>query len=333
MLTRRRQGWVPNPKPPVKLHTHKRSKAKQKPPRPPNRKQPTWEDPEAATTSAMMQFVDPYEQDPDLGEPGRRWMAPEIRLKSNEDLQKLWVVLLKERNMLYTAKLLHKKRGTEMPHPIRLNHVRKSMAMIKVVLGERQVAKNLRDARLTAEGLQARALERLDMGKGLVWPQWIPGTDRELPLGRDITFNIVLHTKDKSPVGKDKPPPEAISLSLTDNGKEFSPQKLVSQIWLRPLAKRRPNELMYACHVHLMPDALNDATRFLGASDTELGPPLPAQLSASLYGEPLGTVPVLLLPTQAYIRRLKLRKINKDMSVVFKERFAMEDDPKYQPTA
>lgn len=88
--------------------------------------------------SAMMEFVDPYELNPDEGKPGRRWRASEIRLKSNEDLQKLWVVLLKERNMLYSTLLMHQKRKTQMPHRDRIKKCRKSMAMIKVVLGERE---------------------------------------------------------------------------------------------------------------------------------------------------------------------------------------------------
>lgn len=61
-----------------------------------------------------------------------------MRLKSDKDLQKLWVVLMMERNMLHSTRMLHEKRKTQMPHKSRIAKVRKSMAMVKVVLGERR---------------------------------------------------------------------------------------------------------------------------------------------------------------------------------------------------
>jgi large subunit ribosomal protein L47 len=94
----------------------------------------------ASLTQFLEAFVDPYEVDPKLPPPGRRWSAAEIRLKSDDDLQKLWVVLLRERNMLYSVKMLHERRKTSMPHRDRLQKTRKSMAMIKRVLGERDRA-------------------------------------------------------------------------------------------------------------------------------------------------------------------------------------------------
>eukprot|EP01129_Flabellula_baltica_P005781 TRINITY_DN2117_c0_g1_i2.p1 TRINITY_DN2117_c0_g1~~TRINITY_DN2117_c0_g1_i2.p1 ORF type:complete len:122 (-),score=29.14 TRINITY_DN2117_c0_g1_i2:16-381(-) len=73
---------------------------------------------------------------------GRAWSASELRLKSFSDLHKLWFVLLKEKNMLLTQREAFRKSGEResYPSPYRLRKVRKSMARIQVVLGERKKA-------------------------------------------------------------------------------------------------------------------------------------------------------------------------------------------------
>ncbi|GAA0173548.1 ribosomal protein [Lithospermum erythrorhizon] len=85
---------------------------------------------------------------------GRGWKASELRLKSWDDLNKLWYVLLKEKNMLMTQKQILDSRNLRFPNPeqylkkrrpledddILASHmVRKSMCRIKHVLTERAI--------------------------------------------------------------------------------------------------------------------------------------------------------------------------------------------------
>ncbi|KAH0449239.1 hypothetical protein IEQ34_023039 [Dendrobium chrysotoxum] len=71
---------------------------------------------------------------------GRGWKASELRLKSWEDLHKLWYVLLKEKNMLMTQRQMLHAQNLRFPNPERIPKVRKSMCRIKHVLTERAIA-------------------------------------------------------------------------------------------------------------------------------------------------------------------------------------------------
>ena len=75
-------------------------------------------------------------------------------------------------------------------------------------------------------------------------------------------------------------------------------------------------------------DTFDSRDRKFLMSDTELGPPLDAQLSATLYGEAVGAapVPVLLLPSKKMVRKVQMRLINEQMRAELKERYAFEDD-------
>ncbi|XP_043719043.1 39S ribosomal protein L47, mitochondrial-like [Telopea speciosissima] len=70
---------------------------------------------------------------------GRSWKASELRLKSWDDLNKLWYVLLKEKNMLMTQRQMLHAQNLRFPNPERLPKVRKSMCRIKHVLTERAI--------------------------------------------------------------------------------------------------------------------------------------------------------------------------------------------------
>jgi len=73
------------------------------------------------------------------GRTGRPWTCADLRNKSFEDLQKLWFVLLKERNMLATYKNESRRTQTPMKNRERIAKVRASMRAIKVVLRERTI--------------------------------------------------------------------------------------------------------------------------------------------------------------------------------------------------
>ena len=68
---------------------------------------------------------------------GRSWKASELRLKSFEDLHKLWFLLIKERNMLLTEKNLARQNGEIMKGFSRFKKVKVSMARLKTVINER----------------------------------------------------------------------------------------------------------------------------------------------------------------------------------------------------
>ncbi|VDO94495.1 unnamed protein product [Soboliphyme baturini] len=71
---------------------------------------------------------------------GRPWRKEELRLKSNVDLHKLWYVLLKERNMLYTMEQAAKDSVELFPSPERIYKVEESMKNLEDVVHERNKA-------------------------------------------------------------------------------------------------------------------------------------------------------------------------------------------------
>ncbi|XP_011472181.1 39S ribosomal protein L47, mitochondrial isoform X1 [Oryzias latipes] len=74
---------------------------------------------------------------------GAPWTAKQLRAKSNEDLHKLWYVLLKERNMLLTLEQEAKRQRVPMPSPERLRKVERSMTRLDTAVWERETALRL----------------------------------------------------------------------------------------------------------------------------------------------------------------------------------------------
>ncbi|XP_023699399.2 large ribosomal subunit protein uL29m [Paramormyrops kingsleyae] len=71
---------------------------------------------------------------------GAPWTAKQLRTKSNEDLHKLWYVLLKEKNMLLSIEQEAKRQRVPMPSPERLRKVDRSMIRLETVVREREDA-------------------------------------------------------------------------------------------------------------------------------------------------------------------------------------------------
>ncbi|XP_056315036.1 39S ribosomal protein L47, mitochondrial [Danio aesculapii] len=74
---------------------------------------------------------------------GAPWTAKQLRVKSNEDLHKLWYVLLKEKHMLLTVEQEAKRQRVQMPSPERVKKVERSMIRLDTVVREREDALRL----------------------------------------------------------------------------------------------------------------------------------------------------------------------------------------------
>jgi large subunit ribosomal protein L47 len=66
-------------------------------------------------------------------EVGDSWTAKQLRRKSFEDLQRLWFVLLREKNMLLTYKELCRQVDAEFVNHARFKKVGDSMSRIRYV--------------------------------------------------------------------------------------------------------------------------------------------------------------------------------------------------------
>uniref|UniRef100_A0A250XX95 Large ribosomal subunit protein uL29m n=1 Tax=Castor canadensis TaxID=51338 RepID=A0A250XX95_CASCN len=88
-------------------------------------------------------FDDPKNWGEEKVKSGAAWTCQQLRNKSNEDLHKLWYVLLKERNMLLTLEQEAKRQRLPMPSPERLEKVVESMDALDKVVQEREDALRL----------------------------------------------------------------------------------------------------------------------------------------------------------------------------------------------
>lgn len=96
---------------------------------------------------------------------GREWRTDELRIKSNSDLHKLWFVLYKERNMLYTMKEASKEANEVFPSPERIDKVETSMANLENVVRERNKAYWQLEVSPTATGERPYTYRRDILGR------------------------------------------------------------------------------------------------------------------------------------------------------------------------
>ncbi|KAK7066200.1 39S ribosomal protein L47, mitochondrial [Halocaridina rubra] len=92
---------------------------------------------------------------------GRSWRVDELRIKSNEDLHKLWYVLLKEKNMLLTMEHASQEECRLFPNPERIDKVEESMNNLERVVRERNRAYFLLETGETGERPCSRVTDPL----------------------------------------------------------------------------------------------------------------------------------------------------------------------------
>lgn len=77
-----------------------------------------------------------------LKQNGRAWRPEELRIKSHDDLHKLWYVLLKEKNKLKSDFLMSKQLGQIFYGHADMLKVRLSMARLLTIVNERKKIRN-----------------------------------------------------------------------------------------------------------------------------------------------------------------------------------------------
>lgn len=141
------------------------------------------------STTAVNRSLDEFFDDPNcFGETkvksGRPWRIDELRLKSNSDLHKLWFVLYKERNMLYTMQEAAKEAYEIFPSPERIDKVEESMANLENVVRERNDAYWQLEVSHSATGERPSVFRRDVFGR----PRWHKTSQHIVPYARNFKF-------------------------------------------------------------------------------------------------------------------------------------------------
>lgn len=120
----------------------------------------------AGTQNDLKKFTMNLVDDHQKIDTGRAWRANELRLKSHEDLHKLWYVLLIEKNKLKSDQLLSIQMGQYFYGYNNMLKVRLSMSRLLTVVNERKKLRNeyrrsLEDEYIKKKKEDERSLELL----------------------------------------------------------------------------------------------------------------------------------------------------------------------------
>ena len=118
------------------------------------------------------------------GVTGRSWRAEELRLKSHDDLHKLWYVFLKEKNKLKSDMLLSQQMSQMFYGYSELVKVRLSMTRLLTIVNERKKVRNEYRKHLEDEYIQSKKAEEkvaLEASNEKLREQGVklPGTEEE----------------------------------------------------------------------------------------------------------------------------------------------------------
>lgn len=140
------------------------------------------------TTNRMWSLEEFFDDPKNFGEAtvrsGRHWRMEELRLKSNSDLHKLWFVLYKERNMLYTMQEAANDSLEVFPSPERIDKVEQSMANLENVVRERNRAYWQLEVSPCATGERPSVFRRDIFGR----PRWHMTSQHIVPYRSNLSF-------------------------------------------------------------------------------------------------------------------------------------------------
>lgn len=162
---------------------------------------------------------------------GRPWSMDDLRFKSNTDLHKLWYILFKERNMLYTMQEACVSAAEAFPSPERIDKVEESMANLENVVRERNKAYWQLEVSPQITGERPVVFRRDIFGRH----KWIPCSQHLVPYHKNYRFRLLNATKS----------PDEIDWFYNRfremKRKEHNARRCRAALYIRRLIRRFPN--------------------------------------------------------------------------------------------